>query len=241
MPERQNNATWTSALKTFSFVLFSLFVLAVLFILGQLFQRSAGGGGTGDLKLVTCLALICALLPWGVLVAYLVAIRLRPWLLVWRTFLFNAVAWIVALLVFVLAIASTANKEDTGSRALISVFGIVVSLMFFGLFQFVGWLSGIPRGQRGRALKLLLVFPTLLALFVWCVGTFFQSYVNAAFGLWTSTPILIGAPFVSAAILTACILAPYLGRGLKPQDPTSDGQILDQLGTTANTDSDTRH
>ena len=170
MPEPQNHETGTSALKAFSFVLSSLFILAVLVILWQVFQRSAREGGTGELKLVARLALVCGLLPWGVLVAYLVWIRRHQWLLMWRAFLCNVVAWIVALIVFALAIASTANKENTGVRALIPVVGIVVSLMLFGLLQFAGWMPGIPRGQRSRALKLLLVFPTLLALSVWYVG-----------------------------------------------------------------------
>ena len=94
--------------------------------------------------------------------------------------------------------------------------------------------------SRWRALKLLLVFPTLLALTVWYVGTMFQSYLNAALGLGTSTLILVGAPFVPAAILTACILAHYLRRGLKEQHPPSVEQILDHLGMIAGTDGDTR-
>ena len=52
--------------------------------------------------------------------------------------------------------------------------------------------------------------------------------------------ILFGAPFVPAAILTASMLAHYLRMGLKEQNPTDVGQILDQLGMIADTDSDTQ-
>jgi hypothetical protein len=240
MPDPQSNETEASALKIFLPVLWSLLIFSVLLILWQLFLRSVNGGNVIDFKPVACVALICGLFPWGVLSAYLVAIRRHQWLLLRRAFLCNATAWIVAFIVFAFSIASTANKEDTGFRALMPVVGIVVSLALFGLLQFAGWLPGIPRGQRSRALKLLLVFPTLLALTVWYVGLSFDRYLNAAFTLGISTLILVGAPLLLAAILTACMLAHYLRIGLEEQHPAGVGQILDQLGVMEDTNDDPR-
>ena len=202
-------------------VLSSLIVVfIVLLILWQLFQRSMKGGSTGDVKLIVCLALIGGLLPWGALVAYLIAIR--RWLPIWPAFLFNVVAWLVAFFVFAFSVASTdrVSKEDVGFRTLMPIIGIVVSLVLFGLIQYAGWQPAIPREQRRRAVRILVVFPTILALAVWYVGTILQYQLNRALGMGMATLIVVASPFVSAAILTTLIIAHYLREDSDRPDET---------------------
>jgi hypothetical protein len=236
MPELQNNEAKASETKSVLFVVSSLFVaFIVLLVLWQVFQRSVKGGGTVDLRFVIWPLLICGLLPWGALAAYMVAIRRS--LPLWGAFVSNVTAWIVAFLVFAFSVASS-YKADTGVRSLMPLVGIVVSQVLFGLLQFAGWRPGIPRGQRRRAVSILVLFPTLLALTVWYVVMALQNYLNRTLTVGKSTLVIISTPFLSAAILTTCILAHYLRMGLEKQHPTAAGQVLDQPEMIADTGGD---
>jgi len=238
MRELQNDETKAIQLRNSFVVVFAVSVLfVVLFALWQILQRSIKGGGPVHLRPIFCAAMVGVILPWGLLVAYLGVTRLR--LLMWGAFVFNAVAWLAAFFVFAVALISTVNG-DVGFRAMMQILGTVVSLMLFGLLQFAGWLPGIPRGERSRALKLLLVFPTLLGLIVLYGHLLFQRYLDASFSPGTSGLIIVAATFGSAAILTACILAHYLMRGLEEQPLATAVRMLDQPGMFANTDADTQ-
>jgi hypothetical protein len=95
------------------------------------------------------------ILPWGLLMIYLILRREFESGLALRTFTWNVIAWIAAFMSYA-ALPNTmphAREEDIAARSLLLACGTVVSFGLFGSLQFLGWSQSMLREGQTAGLQ----------------------------------------------------------------------------------------